>query len=108
MRAVLNLQLKVRLLRDMPHSISAKGELLADHDWDLADASRYDLVESLSTAGPVWPRLAGLWDAIGRSFQPGSEAAGSSEDSRISLALGLAKLERNLIAGLAEHQDPAS
>lgn len=72
-----------------------------------AELDRYDLAETLGGDGLVWQRIAGIWKVIGRSFQPGFEESGSSEDSRISLALGLAKLERNLIAGLTEHQELA-
>ena len=55
-----------------------------------ADISIYD------TLGPFWKSLAA-------SFSPSSSAV-LSEDARVSFALSLGKLERNVIAGRADAQ----
>lgn len=57
----------------------------------------------------VWDRIGALWAAISSSFtpSPSSGATLASEESRISVASALAKLERNLVAGLQVHQEAA-
>ena len=76
-----------------------------------SDVPRHDAVSSLSItdAESFWDRLGSLWTILARSFDQGSSDSSStslwaSEDSRIALVLGLAKLERNMIAGLMSHQ----
>ena len=76
-----------------------------------SDLPRHDALSSLSiTDGECfWDRLGSLWTALARSFDQSSYDSSStpswaSEDSRIILGAGLAKLERNMIAGLMSHQ----
>jgi hypothetical protein len=55
----------------------------------------------------VWSRLGVYWDRLGEEFDPIGTTKHVSEDTAIALALMLAKLERNLIAGLSNHQKAA-
>lgn len=88
----------------MPPRILISGELhLSGHR---SNCSRVDIALELGKDG-LWDRLGGLWPSISSSFHPTTGSAIASEDSRVSLALALAKLERNLVAGLEEHQAQA-
>ncbi|ORY35467.1 spinocerebellar ataxia type 10 protein domain-domain-containing protein [Naematelia encephala] len=74
-------------------------------------SERTQLVDTFSQDGSqadIWSRLGAIWKSIALSFAPAVSSSTSSEDSRIYLALALAKFERNLLAGLREHQDEAS
>ncbi|WVQ99934.1 hypothetical protein IAU59_007077 [Kwoniella sp. CBS 9459] len=64
----------------------------------------------------IFEALAIIWNPLATSFDPSSSNLSTStstsegyasEDSRIQLALALAKLERNLVAGLQAFQDAA-
>ncbi|WWD19023.1 hypothetical protein CI109_103480 [Kwoniella shandongensis] len=60
----------------------------------------------------IFTSLSPFWTSLARSFEPNpttssSSRASASEDSRISLALALGKLERNLVAGLQLFQEEA-
>jgi hypothetical protein len=55
----------------------------------------------------VWSRLGVYWGRLGEELDPIGTTKHVSEDTAIDLALMLAKLERNLIAGLADHQESA-
>jgi len=66
--------------------------------------NREQLAEELSSE--LWSVLGNYWSLLADSLHP-SSSRNASEDSLIDLALGLAKLERNLVAGLASHQASA-
>lgn len=58
----------------------------------------------------VWDRFSKCWAALESGLDPSSACrlqVTTSEDTRINLTVMMAKLERNLIAGLAEHQQGA-
>jgi hypothetical protein len=54
----------------------------------------------------VWDRLGRYWSRIDKELDP-TLTPNRSEDTMIDLSTMLAKLERNLIAGLATHQEQA-
>ena len=54
----------------------------------------------------VWSRLGGYWVRIEGELDP-TTSGKLGEDTVIDLATMLAKLERNLIAGLGSHQEKA-
>ena len=66
------------------------------------------MILSTTSTQIKWDRLGSIWAALAQSFDPSktsNECRQPSENSRISLALALGKLERNLIAGLQEYQE---
>ena len=54
----------------------------------------------------IWDRLGIYWSCIDVELDPTSSPS-RSEDTMIDLGTMLAKLERNLIAGLASYQEQA-
>lgn len=89
----------------MQLEIWVRGETTCvDHLLGLTHQRREDLVEQISSGRSLWDRIGQIWIALSAAFHPITGKAIASEDSRISLALALAKLERNLIAGIEEHQ----
>jgi hypothetical protein len=54
----------------------------------------------------VWSRLGRYWGCIEGELDP-TTSSKLSEDTVIDLGTMLAKLERNLIAGLGSHQENA-
>jgi ataxin-10 len=72
--------------------------------------SRVDIVSDISIDGDssTWSQLGQYWTILASSFGSSASSGIASEDSRISLALGLAKLERNLLAGVQESQEAAA
>ena len=54
----------------------------------------------------VWSRLGRYWGRIDAELDPTTDSK-LNEDTIIDLGTMLAKLERNLIAGLGSHQDKA-
>ncbi|WWC71634.1 uncharacterized protein I206_105592 [Kwoniella pini CBS 10737] len=73
---------------------------------------RQELVDLDDEGNNIFDALNLLWAKLAKSFDPSQATANhsegwASEDSRIQLALGLGKLERNLIAGLQTFQDIA-
>ena len=75
------------------------------HGWS-ADAISPDLVVDLSSENDPWSAFGCLWSRLALSLHPTVKPPfeSASEDSRRNLAVALAKLERNLVAGIAEHQ----
>jgi hypothetical protein len=75
------------------------------------DACRQEIVQHTGTAegDDVWTRLGRYWKWLGEELDPTGTGSTKriSEDRAIDLALMLAKLERNLIAGLSIHQEKA-
>jgi len=70
--------------------------------------SRESAVYQLDTIDgeEVWSRLGGYWVRIEGELDP-TTSGKLGEDTVIDLATMLAKLERNLIAGLGSHQEKA-
>jgi hypothetical protein len=70
--------------------------------------SRENAVHQLDTIDgeDVWSRLGRYWGRIDSELDPTTDSK-LSEDTIIDLGTMLAKLERNLIAGLGSHQDRA-
>lgn len=66
---------------------------------------REDIVTQLRQHGvELWTRLGEWWSAIADHFEPGN----TTHDSHfVSMSTSLAKMERNLVAGLADHQAAA-
>jgi hypothetical protein len=57
---------------------------------------------------PFWVRLGALWTVVADALDPSPAGpTGVSENAYIALALGAAKFERNLIAGVYESQTAA-
>lgn len=54
----------------------------------------------------IWSRLGRYWSRIDAELDPTTDSK-LSEDTVIDLSTMLAKLERNLIAGLGSHQEAA-
>ncbi|KAL0249840.1 hypothetical protein I308_103142 [Cryptococcus tetragattii IND107] len=69
---------------------------------------RTDILESEEAEG-FFQGLGQVWTPLATSFDPSAKDMSryASEDSRIRLALGLAKMERNLVAGLLPFQSEA-
>jgi hypothetical protein len=69
---------------------------------------REDAVHQLGTVEgeDIWNRLGRYWSRIDAELDP-TTSTKLSEDTIIDLGTMLAKLERNLIAGLGGHQDKA-
>ncbi|KIR34774.1 hypothetical protein I352_03026 [Cryptococcus deuterogattii MMRL2647] len=69
---------------------------------------RTDILE-LEEAEEFFQGLGQVWTSLATSFDPSAKDMSryASEDSRIQLALGLAKMERNLVAGLLPFQSEA-
>ena len=74
--------------------------------WKFVD-QRGDIVRELSLDQSLWEKLRELWNALAETLHPTKASSGSSEDSLTNLALALAKLDRNLVAGLEDHQAKA-
>jgi ataxin-10 len=70
--------------------------------------SRENAVQQLDTidGGDVWSRLGRYWGRIDTELDPTTDSK-LNEDTVIDLGTMLAKLERNLIAGLGSHQEKA-
>jgi len=70
--------------------------------------SRENAVYALDTidGDDVWSRIGGYWVRIEGELDP-TTSSKLAEDTIIDLATILAKLERNLIAGLGSHQEKA-
>jgi hypothetical protein len=70
--------------------------------------SRENAVQQLDTIDgeDVWRRLGNYWGRIDAELDPTTDSK-LSEDTMIDLGTMLAKLERNLIAGLGSHQEKA-
>jgi hypothetical protein len=70
--------------------------------------SRENAVQQLDTIDgeDVWSRLGRYWDRIDAELDPTTDSK-LSEDTVTDLGTMLAKLERNLIAGLGSHQEKA-
>ena len=70
--------------------------------------SRENAVQQLGAIDgeDVWRRLGRYWDRIDTELDPTTDSK-LNEDTIIDLGTMLAKLERNLIAGLGSHQDKA-
>jgi hypothetical protein len=73
-----------------------------------ADYQRETAVQDLGTINNenAWDRLGRYWSRIDTELDP-TLTPNRSEDTMIDLGTMLAKLERNLIAGLATHQEQA-
>ena len=69
---------------------------------------REDVVHQLDTIDgeAVWRRLGIYWGRIDAELDP-TTSSKLSEDTMIDLGTMLAKLERNLLAGLGDHQEKA-
>jgi hypothetical protein len=67
---------------------------------------REGAVQQLGTVNgeDVWTRLESYWSRIDAELDP-TTSSKLSEDTIIDLSTMLAKLERNLIAGLSSHQE---
>ncbi|GFZ49470.1 hypothetical protein JCM24511_07590 [Saitozyma sp. JCM 24511] len=85
-------------------ALAAQAEAAARYAAQHLD-ERPQIVKDLSTASfhDVWQRFERQWSALADSFGAHGTSV-ASEDSRILLATALAKLERNLVAGIPEHQ----
>jgi len=70
--------------------------------------SRENAVHQLDTIDEedVWGRLGRYWGCLDAELDPTTSST-LSEDTIIDLGTMLAKLERNLIAGLGSHQEKA-
>jgi hypothetical protein len=70
--------------------------------------SSYELVDAFSvhSVDTLWQRLTALWAAVARALDPtpGAAPSGVSENAFVALALGAAKFERNLVAGIHAFQ----
>lgn len=69
---------------------------------------REDAVQELGTIDgeDIWNRLGRYWSFIDAELDPTTDSK-LSEETIIDLGTMLAKLERNLIAGLGSHQEAA-
>jgi hypothetical protein len=69
---------------------------------------RENAVHQLGTVDreDVWSRLGRYWSRIDAELDPTTDSK-LNEDTIIDLGTMLAKLERNLIAGLGSHQEKA-
>ncbi|KAK1927072.1 spinocerebellar ataxia type 10 protein domain-containing protein, partial [Papiliotrema laurentii] len=85
--------------------LAAEAEGIAKYTATHLD-ERPDLVVDLSSENDAWSAFGCLWSRLALSLHPTVKPPfeSASEDSRRNLALALAKLERNLVAGIAEHQ----
>lgn len=54
-----------------------------------------------------WAGLGQIWAALAHELDPTSTLSEGELGSRVRLAVALGKLERNLVAGLEEHQQEA-
>ena len=57
-------------------------------------------------ADDIWSRIGRYWSCIEKELDP-TTTSNLSEDTIVDLTTMLAKLERNLIAGLGSHQAKA-
>ncbi|WVQ74876.1 hypothetical protein IAR50_004483 [Cryptococcus sp. DSM 104548] len=65
---------------------------------------------SIDAASELFVHIGNTWELLATSFDPSEhtdKSSFASEDSRLELALALAKLERNLVAGLLDFQNEA-
>jgi ataxin-10 len=83
---------------------------LARRGHTVLTTSRVEIVSDISSDrdSSTWLQLGKYWNVLAFSFGSSASSGIASEDSRISLALGLAKLERNLLAGVQEFQEAAA
>ncbi|WVF72716.1 hypothetical protein IAT40_007534 [Kwoniella sp. CBS 6097] len=112
-------------LRRNPEQILSSDEACLKVSGEVEEVARYiaqhlsereDLID-LEDDENIFDALSTFWACLADSFDPSSGTSASarastsrehaSEDSRIQLALALAKLERNLVAGSQPFQDAA-